>query len=305
MAKKRSTRASADDGADGWVVRAPDPVADRHAVFDLAAKTFGRPYFGFYDFCRDVYCVDPVFDWARSRVGTLDGGLATLWGVWDHTIRVGRARLRVAGIGCVACRADLRGRGLLSKTARPSLDACQAAGYPLSMLFGIPDFYHRFDYVRAFDNVRFSSSPEALAALAGPGGARFAPTADMKPARVDESRRAEIDALYNAAHADAAGTLVRPFLPGRFPGDKYHSSRDRFRDAFYGWTADPKRPALAGYVGVEWNADAARLTVVECAGSVADALGAVLAIARDWTAREVVWDTIPPQGEMARTLRLG
>lgn len=301
---RRSAAQSPSAPVAGWEVRAPDPVADRHAVFDLYAKVFGKPYFGHYRVARDKYFYDGAYDWAASRIGTVDGEIVTHFGVWNQRMRIGRAKTRVAGIGAVACRPDFRGRGLLSRTARPSLAACREAGYTLSMLFGIPDFYHRFGYVRAYPSRTFTMTDKDLAGLAR--------AMTPLPERLAGDRRAEIDLLYNRDNARNTGTVVRPFLPRQVPAvDPYAENPDNGRDGFHGWSAPAPAgklggPApLKGYVGVFWTEAERRLTVVEAAGAVDDVLGATLGLLREWGGREVVFFTLPPRGPVALRLRRG
>lgn len=60
------------------------------------------------------------------------------------TIRIGEARLKMGGLGWVATSARHRKRGIGRKLIEDALAYMREHGYHVSMLFGIPNFYHRF-----------------------------------------------------------------------------------------------------------------------------------------------------------------
>jgi len=277
-----------------WELRAPDWPREKAAITDFAAKIFARPYHA-WRWIGDSYFTDPAYDPAASRIGLSGGRVIAHWGVWNHRMRVGRGRWRVAGIGCVSCDPSFRKRGLLSLAARASMETYRAAGYDATMLAGIDNFYHRFGYVSAFDETTFTVRPD-----------RLPPPAARPPERLGEDRRAEIDRLYNRWHDRATGTVVRPFLPGRFPGAANPEERAGGKDGFYGWSAAKGgRTALSGYFSATWDAGEARMTVSETAGPAPEALAAVSALAAGWGAREACFETIPARGPLALLLRAG
>lgn len=185
--------------ADEFRAVAPDPQKDREQMLDLVAKSFGD-YFAFLDRCRSGYIIGSHYDWNVSRVGILDGQMVTHWGVWDYRMRIGRSLVRAGGIGAVCCRADYRKRGLMARTAPASIAAMRDAGYDMSVLFGIRDFYHRFGYVRAWCEQSYVVSTSDLPA----GG----PT--IKTQRLTGRHRDELAAVYNRRNRSRTGTALRP-----------------------------------------------------------------------------------------------
>jgi len=54
----------------------------------------------------------------------------------------------------------------MAKTVAATIEAMSQVGYDMTVLFGIPDFYHRFGYVRAWPlSSRSSSQGHCTAAL--------------------------------------------------------------------------------------------------------------------------------------------
>ena len=234
---------------DELTIVAPDR-RNREEMYDLIAKVFShRGYFAFRDYCRDAYIGHSRYDWAASRVGYLDGRMVTHWGVWEYPMRIGAARVRTAGVGVVATHGDYRKRGLMEKTARSSVEALGGLGYDMTMLFGIADFYHRFGYVRAWNEYTHVVAVADLPA--------------EKPAvrlrKFTPGRRADLAALYNRQFAGFTGTAVHPtFLRCRYP--------ERWRG--YQWMDASGK--LAGYVVAAL--DGGQIECVEACGDVAEVL---------------------------------
>ncbi len=63
------------------------------------------------------------------------------------TIRLGEARLKMGGIGWVTTAPHLRRRGICRLLMEDALDYMRRHKYHVSMLFGIPDLYHRWGFV--------------------------------------------------------------------------------------------------------------------------------------------------------------
>jgi len=255
--------------------------ARREELYDLLAKVFrGRGYPDFRDACRNGLIDHGPYDWNSSRVGQIDGRLVTHWGVYDMPMRIGSAVVRVAGIGNVATHADYRNRGYMSATARASIAAMRSAGYDLSLLFGINDFYHRFGYIRAWATrtwrVRLAELPKKL------------PRVRLR--KLSLRRCTEWSAPANRYYAGLTGTMVRPtYVRGRFAGDwQAHGWRDG-------------RGRLIGYV-VAWVHDNA-LDVVDAVGRSEQVLAALAALTRKAGQNEMrIFDLHPlcPLGKYLR-----
>lgn len=265
-----------------FMLAAPDRRR-REEMYDLIAKVFShRGYFVFRDDCRKSYIGNSMYDWQTSRVGLVDGRLATHWGVWDYSMRIGSARVRVGGIGVVATHGDYRKMGLMARTAEASLAAMTEAGYDMTVLFGIWNFYHRFGYVRAWPE-----SKHVVAAAHLPAGGEAVPVRPFAPRHRDD-----LAALYNRQYAMLTGTAVRPtYLLNRYP--------QRWRG--YLWTAGGDRPQ--GYVIVSREGN--NLGVVEACGEPAQVLRVVARLAQRGFCQDVIFDSLPYEHPLARELRQG
>lgn len=263
------------------LVRAPDPRAHVSQLVELSAQTFGG-YFPMRDHCRQGYLLHSHYDWHASRVALVDGHVVSHWGVWDFQMRIGHAHVRTAGIGLVMTHADHRKRGHMARVAPASIRAMRDAGYHLSILFGIGDFYHRFGYVCAWSDTTHHVDTNDL-----PSGR---PTAPLR--RFALASRTDVDALYNRHHAGLTGTAVRPTYARNSRGKDWLAFR---------WTGS--RDRTLGYVVVSPRKD--HLVCREACGKVDDVLCALAAIARRRQLPEVRFPTLHPASALARHIRRG
>lgn len=187
-------------------LRSPRPDSHLEPLVDLFAATFSD-YWQRHAYAGGGYMTDSPYDWEASRIGTVNGEIATHFGVWDFSMRIGAAVVRLAGIGAVATAHDQRGKGLMAETAAECVSGLSDAGYDVSLLFGIPNFYHRFGYVPCFPEVRTILDVRELPA--SPGLVEYekfdGPFADLAD-------------VYNRENEGVTGTYVRPtYLTNRRP----------------------------------------------------------------------------------------
>ncbi|MFP4509392.1 MAG: GNAT family N-acetyltransferase [Spirochaetaceae bacterium] len=182
-------------------IASPDPARDRDAIIDLTGKTFGHSYFDWVKRCDNGYLDDILYDWRASRVAFAGERLVGHFGVYDITQRIGLGTLRVAGIGAVACDAAFRGRGIVRAVATESIGGLAGAGYEVSLLYGIRNFYHRFGYVTGWPNYRWTVLTCDL------------PQNDV-PAITTVSDFVALAGLANAWHNGVPGTAIRPTYRG-------------------------------------------------------------------------------------------
>ena len=185
-------------------VIAPDKDEHGDEIVDLTAKVFSATA-GYYVLRPDVSynLFEQGCDWAVSRIGLLDRRIVTNWTVIDYTMRIGTARVRVGGVTCVATHPDYRKRGLMRRTGLGSMAAMRDAGYDISMLFGIEDYYDRYGYVNAWPDTIYTIKTSDLPAMGR--SVRLRP---FSPKNLDELTK-----LYNRAYARCTGTAVRSGFP--------------------------------------------------------------------------------------------
>ena len=196
----------APKGPEGELqISAPDSEKDADQLIDLICKTFaaGSGYWKGERICRHGYLLNSNYDWQASRVGKLSGEIITHFGIWRLQIRVGRARVWVAGIGSVTTRDHYRKRGFLRQTANVALNALRDSDYDISLLFGIPNLYEQFGYRRAWTGMNATIEVEQISTRAMVG----------RLEQCGSGARADLAALYNRENAILTGTAIRPVFP--------------------------------------------------------------------------------------------
>src|SRR5690242_20576154 len=79
----------------------------------------------------------------------IDGhAVSGLW-VVPFTLRIGAATVRMDGIAGVGTETEHRRRGYSRRVLEATVRWMQQGDAPLSMLYGIPDFYPKFGYATA------------------------------------------------------------------------------------------------------------------------------------------------------------
>ena len=190
---------------------APTSAEHFDPLVDLFARTFS-PYWTQVGYAREGYIGHSPYDWEASRIGVVDGEIATHFGVWDYRMRIGGSLVRLAAIGAVATHEPHRKKGLMDRTARDCVDAMSEAGYDMSLLFGIPGFYQRFGYVCAFSQIRTTLKTKEVKALdrAVPYEAVEGPAGDLVSG--------ELAKLSNRDNEGVTGTFLRPtYRTNRMP----------------------------------------------------------------------------------------
>jgi ribosomal protein S18 acetylase RimI-like enzyme len=143
------------------------------------------------------YLNDTSYRPQHSWVVEHNGRLVSHLRIYDRWIRMGRAKLHIAGIGNVITARDARGQGYAGKLIRAMLPELSQEGYDYSLLWThLPDLYSRYGWVPIEqDLVRAVLPPSIL------GSVRITPFQDDDlPA---------IMSLYEAANAERTGTTIR------------------------------------------------------------------------------------------------
>ncbi|MEW6752743.1 MAG: GNAT family N-acetyltransferase [Candidatus Latescibacterota bacterium] len=136
------------------------------------------------------------------RVEIHDGGCSlSRCLVVDVEMRVGRAVLRVGGIGAVGTLPQWRGRGLARRVMECAVELMQREWYDVSLLHGIQDFYHRFGYVTCMPEHEFSVDVR---------DAERAPRGSARVRRMRPADRQAVLAIYARDNALRTGSAVRP-----------------------------------------------------------------------------------------------
>ena len=116
---------------------------------DMLAKAYPGNYAKYYDLFQRRIAEFPGLKLRDCRVLEVDGDAVSHVRVVPHVMRVGRARLRLGGIGGVGTHPDHQKRGYAAALLHDTMQYMQREGYDISLLFGIANFYPRFGYASA------------------------------------------------------------------------------------------------------------------------------------------------------------
>ena len=75
-----------------------------------------------------------------------DGKPVSRLRIEDYQMRLGEAWVRMGGIAAVETNPAERGKGYGRRLLEGAVAYMRREGYPVSVLFGVPNFYHRFGY---------------------------------------------------------------------------------------------------------------------------------------------------------------
>lgn len=135
------------------------------------------------------------------------GGEDVSWAtVVDFRQRIGTGVLRMGGIAGVGTRDDRRFLGYSRCVLENALRWMRGEGYHASMLYGIPSYYPKFGYAKAFPKVRFTVAVRDAERVPDPALTLvpFAAETHLRP----------VLAMYHANNARRTGITLRD--PGRW-----------------------------------------------------------------------------------------
>ena len=219
---------------------------DLRQAADLVAQAFASPndpYGRIYEHMLKDVPRDPTYRPENLRLVEVDGRIVSHVMVVDRVVRVGGAALRMGGISGVTTHSAHRRRGYMRALMEDCLAYMERQGYDISLLDGIPDFYHRFGYVPVM--------PEYTLRIPAAEAEKLA-----QPLRVRRYKRSDLPALmalYRADNDRRTGTVVRTEAYWRW----------RLKRLRHCWVAVDEQGAVRGYV---WLAEPPGFRVIEAAG---------------------------------------
>lgn len=181
------------------VVKPVESKDDLLRAHDLLARVHSEDYshgIHWLDTCGRRY---PGYLTEHTRIalrkGELIGGLRML----TDTVRIGEARLKMGGLGWVTTDPRHRGRGVCRALMDDILAYMKRHKYHVSMLFGIPGLYHRWDYVTTLaDYTVFLDTLQALT---------FDCPFTVRPAKPGDIPA--IHRIHGAAESEIACSIIR------------------------------------------------------------------------------------------------
>lgn len=167
---------------------------------DLMAKVHMADYFAALNWLETSGVGYPSFRREHTRIALWRGELAGSLRMNTETLRLGEARLKTGGFGWVTTQPRYRQKGICRTLVLDTLEYMRNHGYHISLLFGIPNFYHRFGFATVLADYTISMELEE------------ASTIPHLTHRLREAKPGDIPAIqriHNANDVDAACSALR------------------------------------------------------------------------------------------------
>lgn len=175
---------------------------------DLMAKVHTGNYYKNLSLLQALGNGYPGYSREHTRIAYYNGVLAGALRVTTDTIRLGEARLKTGGFGWVATHPDFRHKGVARELMVDTQHYLKQHAYHVSMLFGIPNFYHRFGFATTLAD--YSTHIQVAELI---GGDNPALTPDVfKGYKVRPCKPGDIPVIqkiHNANDIDSACSLIR------------------------------------------------------------------------------------------------
>lgn len=182
------------------VLKAVDSSDELRVANDLMAKVHCKDYFEGLRWMETVGANYPNFRTGHTRIALWNGEIAGALRITTDTIRIGEARLKMGGFGWVSTSGRHRHKGIARELIVDTMDFLRQQQFHVSMLFGIPNFYHRFGFATALADYASVLQVNDLA-LGENGAFRVRPG---KPGDIPA-----IQKIHNQSDGDVACSIVR------------------------------------------------------------------------------------------------
>ena len=167
---------------------------------DLMAKVHSRDFFESRKWIDTFGMGYPGYDQEHTRIAVLNGTVIGALRLTTDTIRIGEARLKMGGFGYVTTAGEHRHKGISRNLIWDTMHYMRNHNYHVSMLFGIPNFYHKFGFATTLaEYATYIDTAEA--------GAIDHPTYTVRPGKPGDIPA--IQKLHTANDDGTACTLLR------------------------------------------------------------------------------------------------
>jgi predicted N-acetyltransferase YhbS len=128
---------------------------DLEEIADMMGKIFRRKnWFEFYQTRMDYQTKAPYFKPEHSRIVREKGKILAHVSIIEKYLRIEDCIIKIAGIGDVYTHPDARGKHVAFHLMNDAVNYMRKHQYPLTMLYGIPNFYHKFGYIESMMDSR-------------------------------------------------------------------------------------------------------------------------------------------------------
>ncbi len=182
------------------VIKGVDSAEELALAKDLMVRTHFPNYrngMRWLDVCDQSY---PEYKREHNRVLYAGGELAAALRLFTYTVRIGEARLKMGGLGCVTTSGPLRQKGYAALLMSDTMRYLYRHGYHVSTLFGIADFYHRWGFASTLPEYASVIEMREASTVAAPPFKRRA----MKPGDMRAVQR-----IHTRNDADTACSIIR------------------------------------------------------------------------------------------------
>ena len=153
--------------------------------------------FNYYDALNRVE--RPALSVTWISLLTEDEEMVSQLGLREYQMRFGSAHLKLGGIDGVGTKEEHRNKGYSRHVMEHTIALMNENGYDVSMLFGIPNFYHKFGYATAI--------PETYVEFDTKDAQTTVPTYQIRKFETEDAPK--IVDLYAANNAERTGTPLR------------------------------------------------------------------------------------------------
>ena len=167
---------------------------------DLMAKIHFADFFEALSWLDTSGAGYPNFLREHTRIAIRHGEIAGALRLNTETIRIGEARLKTGGLGWVSTAPRHRHHGVARLLIADTLRYMKRQGYHASMLFGIPNFYHRFG---------FTTTLAEYAIIVNCAEAATTSVRDFKLRQGKPGDLSAIQRIHNGNDGDVACSLLR------------------------------------------------------------------------------------------------
>jgi predicted acetyltransferase len=173
---------------------------DLEEIADVMSKIYTRrSYFDFYKMRMDYQTKDPYYKPEHSFIIKADGKIVSHVSIIEKYMRIGSAVVKIAGIGDVYTLPEHRKKNFSRMLMEDALSYMREHHYPLSMLYGIHEFYHKFGYIEALNEYWTAIPTRHLRA--------YKPTPTIRPFREEDTP--VLNRLYNEAFSRKTCSMRR------------------------------------------------------------------------------------------------
>jgi len=149
-------------------IRIPRNQDEFRLANELMAQAYYQNYFDALQRIEMFGTGYPGYRPEHTRIAFWKGEMAGALRVTADAIRIGEARLKMGGLGWVSTAARHRHKGIARELLVDTMGYLRRNRYHVAMLFGIPNFYHRFGFTTTL--AEYTTEVDTLEALKLPAG---------------------------------------------------------------------------------------------------------------------------------------